>query len=86
MAKRTSLATVDLKGAGKPAKADKAPKTENGEVDLQAQTLRLPRRYWEDARVVAAMRRTTRVGVVQLALDEFLEQRLSERERSALGR
>jgi hypothetical protein len=78
MARRTSLAAVDLK-AGAPA-ASVAAAREDGK---EAQTLRLPGEYWHRAKVLAAMRRTTMVGLVQAGLDEVF-RKLSEKERAAL--
>jgi hypothetical protein len=77
MARRTSLAAVDLKPAGKP--------TETARDDgKEAQTLRLPAEYWQRIRILAAMRRTTMVGLVQIGLDEVLKK-LTAQERAALG-
>jgi hypothetical protein len=77
MARRTSLAAVDLKPAAKPAETAR----DDGK---EAQTLRLPGEYWHRARVLAAMRRTTMVGLVQAGLDEVFKK-LSDQERAALG-
>jgi hypothetical protein len=77
MARRTSLAAVDLKAEAKPAE----PAKDDGK---EAQTLRLPGEYWHRARVLAAMRRTTMVGLVQAGLDEVFKK-LTDQERAALG-
>jgi hypothetical protein len=76
MARRPNLAALDLKDA-KPAQAAK----DDGK---EAQTLRLPAEYWHRARVLAAMRRTTMVGLVQTGLDEVFKK-LTDQERGALG-
>jgi hypothetical protein len=77
MARRTSLAAVDLKAGVTPAVATAR---DDGK---EAQTLRLPGEYWHRTRVLAAMRRTTMVGLVQAGLDEVF-RKLSEKERAAL--
>jgi hypothetical protein len=76
MARRTSLAAVNLKDTGQPA-----PPRDDGK---EAQTLRLPAEYWHRTRVLAAMRRTTMVGLVQIGLDEVFKK-LTPQERAALG-
>jgi hypothetical protein len=75
MGRRPNLATVDLKGTGKPG-----PKPRPG---MRAQTLRLPEDYWFRLRVLAALRRTTMVELVQQALDESFKK-LSKEERDTL--
>jgi hypothetical protein len=77
MARRTSLAAVNLKDTGQPAAATAR---DDGK---EAQTLRLPAEYWHRARVLAAMRRTTMVGLVQLGLDEVFKK-VTAQERAAL--
>jgi hypothetical protein len=76
MARRPNLAAVDLKERAKPAQT-----RDDGK---EAQTLRLPAEYWHRARIVAAMRRTTMVGLVQIGLDEVFKK-LSAQERAAIG-
>jgi hypothetical protein len=76
MARRPNLAAVDLKDTGKPADERDDGKT--------AQTMRLPSEYWRRLRVLAAMRDTTMVGLVQVSLDELFKK-LSAQERAALG-
>jgi hypothetical protein len=77
MARRPNLAAVDLKESAKPA----AQTRDDGK---EAQTLRLPAEYWHRARILAAMRRTTMVGLVQIGLDEVFKK-LTAQERAAIG-
>jgi hypothetical protein len=65
-------------------KVTRAPPTRRHEDGKAAQTLRLPAEYWYRVRVLAALRRTTMVGLVQLSLDELFKK-LTPQERSALG-
>jgi hypothetical protein len=76
MARRPNLAAVDLKK--EPGKA--ASKERPG---MRAQTLRLPADYWFRLRVLAALRQTTMVELVQQALDEAFKK-ITPQERSAL--
>jgi hypothetical protein len=76
MARRPNLAAVDLKENAKPAQT-----RDDGK---EAQTLRLPAEYWHRARILAAMRRTTMVGLVQIGLDEVFKK-LTDQERAAIG-
>lgn len=77
MARRPNLAALDLKEVGKRPPEER----DDGKA---AQTLRLPPEYWRRLRVLAAMRDTTMVGLVQVSLDEFFKH-LSPQERVALG-
>ena len=77
MARRPNLAAVDLK-------EDTKQPAQNRDDGKEAQTLRLPAEYWHRARILAAMRRTTMVGLVQIGLDEVFKK-LSDQERAALG-
>jgi hypothetical protein len=76
MARRPNLAAVDLKESVRPAQT-----RDDGK---EAQTLRLPAEYWHRARILAAMRRTTMVGLVQIGLDEVFKK-LTDQERAAIG-
>jgi hypothetical protein len=73
MAQRHNLAIVER------GKAAKKP-----DDDKEAQTLRLPAEYWRRARILAAMRGTSMVGMVQIGLDEVFKK-LTDQERVALG-
>jgi hypothetical protein len=67
---RTSLAVADLtqpkRGPGRPRKATIERK--------QATTLRLPPDYLHRLRIAAAIRQTTSVALIQLALDEWFRR------------
>jgi hypothetical protein len=65
---RASLAAVDLTGS---ADNPKAPETER---NTQAQTLRLPPRYWRYLQVKAVQRKTTQSGLIKQALDEMMKR------------
>ena len=80
MARRPNLAALDLKDAAK-GRPDPAEERDDGKT---AQTMRLPPEYWRRLRVLAAMRDTTMVGLVQVSLDELFKK-LSPQERAALG-
>ena len=77
MARRPNLAAVDLKEDGRRPVVER----DDGK---SAQTMRLPPEYWRRLRVLAAMRDTTMVGLVQVSLDELFKK-LSAQERAALG-
>jgi hypothetical protein len=53
-------------------------------IEIEAQTLRLPAEYWRKARIMGAMRGTSMVGFVQMALDLIFDA-ASDQERAATG-
>ena len=77
MARRPNLAAVDLKDTGKPAEPKEHAR------GRKAKTLRLPDDYWFRLHVLAALRRTTMVELVQQSLDEMFTK-TTKQEKDAL--